>query len=259
MVVVLILVSSAAAEVDFSRDIRPILSNNCFACHGPDEHHRKAGLRLDRRENATTGAESGEVPIVPGKASASELIRRITAADPSERMPPNGSGKILQPEQIAKLKRWIDSGAVYADHWSFVPPKRPALPSVTRREWVRTPIDAFIANRLEQSKLQASAAADRYTLIRRLSLDLRGLPPTPAEVDAFVNDKSADAYEKLVDRFLADPAFGERWARVWLDLAAGRFGGLGPIRSGSTFSAIATGLSTRTTAISRTIASRSSN
>jgi hypothetical protein len=208
-----------APKVDFNREIRPILSKSCFACHGPDEKARKAGLRLDERDAATRELGSGMVAIVPGKPGESELYIRIASEDELERMPPKESGHELTPAQIQTFKRWIEQGASFAEHWSFVKPQRPELPAVQGAAWPKNPIDFFILHRLEQAGLKPSPEADRYMLIRRLSLDLRGLPPTPAEVDAFVNDTSSNAYEKLVDKFLSDTAYGERWARLWLDLA----------------------------------------
>lgn len=206
-------------KVDFNREIRPILSKNCFACHGPDEDERKAGLRLDLRGNALKAVDSGATAIVPGKPDESELFLRISSEDAAEKMPPPKSGHSLTAEQIQTFKRWIAQGAGYDEHWSFIKPSRPALPAVQNKAWPKNGIDHFILQRLEAAGLKPSPEADRYTLIRRVSLDLRGLPPTPQEVEAFVNDKSPDAYDKLVDKFLADSAYGERWARMWLDLA----------------------------------------
>lgn len=215
-------ITSAAepqGKVDFNRDIRPLISKSCFNCHGPDEGHRKAGLRLDRRDDALIELETGSRAIVPGKPAESELYLRITSTDDGDRMPPKGSGHELSAEQIATIGRWIEQGAPYARHWSFVKPERPAEPKVAQSNWARNSIDRFILAHQEAAGLKPSAEADRYTLIRRLSLDLRGLPPTPKEVQAFVHDSSPEAYEKVVDAFLADPAYGERWARMWLDLA----------------------------------------
>jgi len=204
--------------VDFNRDIRPILSKNCFACHGPDEGHRAAGLRLDLREAAVRMHGARPAAVLVGKPDKSPLLQRIKDAG-SRRMPPPSAGPALTPEQVAKLRRWIEQGAEYTQHWAWTPPKPRALPSVKTKGWVRNPIDAFVLARLEKQGLKPSPEADRYTLLRRVSLDIRGLPPTPAEVEAFANDKSPDAYEKAVDRMLADSAYGERWARMWLDLA----------------------------------------
>jgi hypothetical protein len=207
------------APVDYNRDVRPILSKNCFACHGSDEGKRARKLRLDRRDVAVTKLRDGKTAIVPGSLEKSELVRRITAEDESDRMPPIQTGNTLTAEQIALLQRWIAEGAPYAEHWAFVKPRPQPAPAVHDRAWVRNPIDAFVLARLEQEGLHPSPEADRFALLRRVSLDLRGLPPTPEEVDAFARDASPDAYERMVDRFLADPAYGERWARVWLDLA----------------------------------------
>jgi hypothetical protein len=220
----LALANLAAAEgtgpVDFGREVRPLLAKSCFPCHGPDDSHRKAGLRLDRRDAAVSPRKRGGPAIVPGKPDASELIRRVTSTDDTEVMPPKKSGGLaLTTAQIGLLKRWIAQGAPYPEHWAFVKPQRPPLPAVKDGAWPRNGLDHFILERLEKEGLRPTEAADRFVLLRRVSLDLRGLPPTPAEVEAFARDKSPDAYEKAVDRMLADPAYGERWARVWLDLA----------------------------------------
>lgn len=219
LIVVNIFTLPAAAEpVDFNRDVRPILSK-CFSCHGPDGSKRATRMRLDQRDAALRPLASGNAAIVPGAPEKSELFLRVTATDEAERMPPRETGIRLTPEQIAVLRRWIVEGAVYAEHWAFVKPARPALPPVHDRNWPRNGLDVFVLARMEQAGLRPNPEADRFTLLRRASLDLRGLPPTPAEVDAFAADSSPDAYEKAVERFLADPAFGERWARLWLDLA----------------------------------------
>lgn len=204
---------SHASGPDFAKEVRPILAKHCFKCHGPDEKNRKGDLRLDVREGAI------ESVVVPGKPGESELVARILAHEKSKVMPPPSTKTTLTAEQKDILKRWISAGAEYQQHWAFVPPKHLALPAVKQKDWVRNGIDAFILNRLEQEGLTPSPEADRTTLIRRVSLDLIGLPPTPEEVDAFLADKSADAYEKLVDRLLASPRYGERWARRWLDIA----------------------------------------
>jgi hypothetical protein len=211
--------SVLAKPVDFNRDIRPILSENCYKCHGPDPGARKAKLRLDLRTEALQPLKSGHTPIVPGAPEKSELINRITAADPDDRMPPSASGKVLNKTQIDALRQWIRDGAPYAVHWAYSKPVHSALPSVSQQRWIRNDVDRFILARLDREHLKPSAEADRYTLIRRLSLGLTGIPPTPEEVDAFVTDKSPAAYEKLVDRLLSKPTFGEHWARMWLDLA----------------------------------------
>jgi hypothetical protein len=210
---------TGAGHVDFNRDIRPILSENCYKCHGPDDGARKAKLRFDIRAEALKPAKSGEIPIVPGSPEKSQMVVRITASDEDDRMPPIKSGKTLSPTQIDLLRRWVAEGAPYATHWSYVKPVRPALPQVKRGSWPINALDRFILARLEREGLKPSLAADRYTLIRRVSLDLTGLPPTPEEVDSFVKDKNPRAYEELVERLLKKPAFGEHWARMWLDLA----------------------------------------
>ncbi len=204
--------------VDFGRQVLPILSENCFACHGPDAKTRKARLRLDTREGATA-ARAGGAAIVPGKPADSALIERISADDDSLRMPPEGKGKRLTSEQVAVLRTWIEQGAPYTTHWSLVPPRRSPPPTVRVAAWCRNPIDRFILARLEAESLRPSPQADRATLIRRVTLDLTGLPPTPAEVDAFLADGSVDAYERVVDRLLQSPRYGEQRARFWLDVA----------------------------------------
>ena len=209
---------SRHAAVDFSTQIRPIISSKCFKCHGPDEGSRKAKLRLDLRDEAIK-ERKGIRAIVPRDLAASEVIKRITASDPDEVMPPPKSGHKLSEAEIELLKSWIAQGALYSEHWAFVKPQRPALARVKQKAWTRNGLDSFVLVKLEKNGLKPSPQAERYTLIRRLSLDLTGLPPTPEEVDAFVNDKSRDAYERLVDRLLKSPAYGEKWARVWLDLA----------------------------------------
>ena len=206
--------AQAAAPVDFNRDVRPILSENCFYCHGQDPNHRKADLRLDVREVAVK-AEA----LVPGKPGDSGLIARVFTDDADDLMPPPDSHRKLTDQQKQTLKRWVAEGAVYQDHWAFIAPVRPPLPAVKRADWPRNPIDRFVLARLEKEKLEPSAEADKATLIRRVTLDLTGLPPTPAEVDAFVADASPDAYERVVDRLLASPAYGERMALPWLDAA----------------------------------------
>jgi hypothetical protein len=211
--------SSPGGKVDFARDVLPILSANCFTCHGPDEKTRKAGLRLDLGETAMKKLKSGSRAVVPGDVKSSELMARILTDDPDERMPPAKTKKTLKDAEKALLKRWIAEGAQYQKHWAFVAPKRPELPMVKDAAWPRNGIDRFVLSRLEKEGLQPSAEADRFTLARRVTLDLTGLPPTIEAVDAFVGDSSPEAYEKFVDRVLKSPAFGERWAQVWLDLA----------------------------------------
>jgi hypothetical protein len=210
---------AAGAEDAFNTRVRPILAKHCFKCHGPDDKARKARLRLDQRQAAQRGGRSGRPAIVSGHPEQSELIRRIFAEDEDEVMPPPHTKNPLSKEDKQILKRWIAEGADYRLHWAFVPPRQPPLPKVKQTNWPRNPIDHFILARLEAEGLKPSPRADRYTLARRLYLDLIGLPPTPEETEAFVKDESADAYEKLVDRLLASPHYGERWARRWLDLA----------------------------------------
>jgi hypothetical protein len=205
-------------NVDFSSQVRPVISAKCFACHGPDDKSRKAKLRLDIREQATKERE-GVFPIKPGDLKNSEMIRRITSGNPDEIMPPPKAGHPLKPHEIELLKKWVQQGATYAGHWSFTKPTQPMLPKIKQRSWPKNGIDHFILAKLEGNKLKPSPPADRHALIRRLSLDLIGLPPTPAEVEEFVEDKSRGAYEKVVDRLLGSPAYGEKWARMWLDLA----------------------------------------
>ncbi len=204
------------AKVQFNRDIRPIFSDTCFKCHGPDAKARKAKLRLDLREDALA-EHDGKLPIVPGKSTKSEAYRRLATTDPDELMPPPNSNKKLTKRQIDLIRRWIDQGAEYQPHWAYIQPKRPELPKVRNKSWVRDPIDHFILAELEARKIKPSAEADKRTLLRRLSLDLIGLPPTPQEVEAFMNDKSRNAYERQVDRLLTSPHFGERMAVPWLD------------------------------------------
>ncbi|HEX7449923.1 MAG TPA: PSD1 and planctomycete cytochrome C domain-containing protein [Pirellulales bacterium] len=208
--------SAALAEppLRYSRDIRPILAEKCFKCHGPDDNTREADLRLDRRDEAIAAGA-----ITPGNGEASELVRRITSDDEHERMPPPASRKELSDEQKARLRRWIDEGAQYETHWAFVKPARPPLPAVNDAAWPQNAVDQFVLARLDAEGLAPSPPADRYTLVRRVFLDLIGLPPTPEEADAFNADSSPDAYGRLVDRLLASPHYGERWARRWLDLA----------------------------------------
>lgn len=208
----------AEAPVDFSRDILPILSDKCYHCHGPDEQARKAELRFDTQAGAFRVLD-GHAVIVPGKSADSELVARIISTDPDEVMPPKSANRDLSPQQIELLKRWIDQGAKWGTHWAFQPPRRPELPPVKQSDWVRNGIDQFILNRLEARGLQPSPTASRTTLIRRLTFDLTGLPPTLAEIDAFLADNRPQAYEALVDRLLESPRFGERMAVEWLDIA----------------------------------------
>lgn len=205
-------------KIDFERDIRAVLSNNCFACHGPDKKHRKAKLRLDTKAGLFT-ENDGITPVVPGKFDKSELYARITAKDPDDLMPPKKSGKELTARQIALFKKWIEQGAPWQGHWAYQPLARSAAPTISKNKtWPINVIDRFILARLDAEKLSPSAQADKHTLVRRLYFDIIGLPPTSKQVSAFINDKSPKAYEKLVDQLLASPHYGERMAIHWLDL-----------------------------------------
>jgi hypothetical protein len=215
----LALLSSRAATIQYNRDIRPILSENCYQCHGPDKNHRKAGLRLDVKEEAFKILESGEHAIIAGDPDKSTVIHRITTTDEDDHMPPAKSGKKLTSAQIDTLKQWIKEGAEWQGHWAYQKVEKPTVPEVKKKEWARNEIDKFILARLEKEGLDPSSEADKITLIRRLSFDLVGLPPTIDEVDAFLADNTSESYEKLVDRLLNSPQFGERMAQHWLDLA----------------------------------------
>ena len=214
------LASVRAEKIDFNRQILPILSDACFRCHGPDAAAREAKLRLDEQEGLFRTRDDITV-VAPGKPEASELVLRITSKDEDEVMPPRESSRQLKPAEIDVLKRWVTAGAPWGRHWAYAPPQSPALPKLTvgsaRR--VRNPIDRFVFARLEREGLKPAPEAAAAALLRRVSLDLTGLPPTPAELDAFVADRSPDAYERAVDRLLASPRYGERWAWEWLDLA----------------------------------------
>jgi hypothetical protein len=212
-------VADTPRHVNYSRDIRPILSNSCYKCHGPDERQRKAGLRLDTQEGAFAKLESGETAIVPGSSAKSAISQRLTSHDPDVKMPPPDSGKAISAEQIELIKSWIDEGAKFHRHWSFIPPQHPPAPPIKQPQEARNPIDRFIIARLEEAGLQPAPEADKTTLIRRATFDLTGLPPTIGAVDAFLADRSANAYEKLVDRLLASPQYGEQMTRYWLDAA----------------------------------------
>ena len=201
--------------VEYGRDVRPILSRNCFQCHGPDVEARQARLRLDRPDVL----QDGRGILVPGAPDESELYRRITAADPDERMPPPEAHKTLTEDQVELLRSWIEQGAAYEDHWSFRPVARPEVPPVRAADWPRGPIDRFVLARLEREGLEPSPEADRRTLVRRVTFDLTGLPPSPAEVRAFLDDPRPDAYERLVDRLLESRAHAERMTLAWMDAA----------------------------------------
>ena len=229
----LALFPAAAATVDYGRDILPILSDKCYHCHGPDEKARKAKLRLDVKESAR---RTNKPIILPGRSHESELVSRITTTNLDDKMPPPESNRTLTPRQIELLTRWIDEGANWGIHWAFVPPKKPIVPNIgssaiseTARSQdeskpntdylVRNPIDAFVAARLQKERLRQSPEATKETWLRRVTFDLTGLPPTLKDFDDFLADSSANAHEKVVDRLLASPRFGERMATDWLDLA----------------------------------------
>ncbi len=203
---------AASKPVDFDREIRPILADNCFACHGPDDKQRMANLRLDTKDGLFA-------VVAAGKSPESKLYQRISAPEKGKRMPPPFAERFPNPQQVELIRRWIDEGAKWETHWAYVPPKRPDPPAVGNQAWIRNPIDNFILAKLESEGLKPSPEADKTTLLRRVTFDLTGLPPTLAEVDAFERDKSAQAYEKVVDRLLASPRYGERMAMQWLDLA----------------------------------------
>ena len=207
---------ACAADVDFGRDIRPILSDTCFACHGPDENAREAELRFDTQEGI---AAARTADLLGDDPQASELIRRVTSNDPDERMPPVDSNLSLTTQQIDLLKQWIAEGADGGAHWAYVPPVRPTPLAVSQPAWTRGAIDRFILARLDTEGLFPSPEAERTRLLRRVTLDLTGVPPTIAEIDAFVADDSPDAYERVVDRLLASARYGERMAWEWMDAA----------------------------------------
>jgi hypothetical protein len=204
-----------AAPVSFNHDIRPVLTDNCFTCHGPDAGQRKAGLRLDVREEAVARGV-----LVPGKPQQSRLVQRVFATDESRLMPPVSSHKRLTAVQKSLLRRWIEQGARYERHWAFAPlPERVELPQVRNAAWCRGPIDRFVLARLERERLRPSPPASRADWLRRVTLDLIGLPPTPRELDVFLADTSPQAHERVVDRLLVSPRYGERMAVPWLDVA----------------------------------------
>jgi hypothetical protein len=208
-----------AESVSYNRDVLPILANNCFACHGPDENTRKASLRLDLVEGALAPRKSQPGVLVPGDPETSALIQRILTDDPDDLMPPPDTGKSLTETEKATLRQWVEEGGQYEKHWAFEPVAKPTTPAIESVVWARNPIDAFIAARLERDGLAPSPEADKTTLLRRVYFDLIGLPPTPEQVSAFLNDQGHDAYERVVDQLLASPHFGERWGRHWLDTA----------------------------------------
>jgi hypothetical protein len=208
-------------KVDFNYHVKPILSDKCFACHGPDEKKRESGLRLDTEEGAFTALKSDPhmFAIVRGNTGQSQLIRRIFAQEPNLRMPPVESNLVLTDEEKNILLKWVEQGAQYKQHWAFIPPQKPPLPEASTENWGYNEIDRFVSVKLSQKGLQPSKEADKERLIRRVSFDLTGLPPTIEQVDAFLEDNSPQAYEKMVDQLLDSPAYGERWATYWLDVA----------------------------------------
>ncbi|MFN5834562.1 MAG: DUF1549 domain-containing protein, partial [Akkermansiaceae bacterium] len=208
----------ASEVLSFNRDVRPILSDNCFACHGFDPKTREAGLRLDTREGALADND-GVIAIVPGNIKKSALWDRINSSDDDEVMPPPKTHKTLSSAQKKILRIWIEQGAPYEKHWSFVPPAAAAIPKVKNADWPHNPIDHFVLAKLEAKAIKPTPEASKETLIRRVTLDLTGLPPTLPEIEAFLADTSPDAYDKLVDRLLASPHYGERMAVDWLDAA----------------------------------------
>lgn len=206
------------ASVQFARDIAPILSDTCYQCHGPDAAQREADLRLDTRSGLFGIREKQQV-VTPGNRQASHLWKRITSQDADEQMPPADSGKSLTPKQVELIGRWIEQGADWQGHWAFVKPTRPALPATSNSQWGKNVIDQFVLARLEKEKMNPAPEAERATLIRRVTLDLTGLPPTPREVKDFLSDSSPGAYERVVDRLLSSPEYGQRMAVQWLDAA----------------------------------------
>ncbi|MDB5388024.1 MAG: hypothetical protein JWM11_3670, partial [Planctomycetaceae bacterium] len=211
-----LIAADSPQNISFNRDILPILADNCFTCHGPDEPARKGELRLDTKDGALRTAEP---VIVPGKSAESELLKRLLSADPDQVMPPPKSNRKPTPEQIDTIRRWIDAGASWDKHWSYETPRRPALPVVKNTAWIKNPIDAFVLARLEREGLQPSVEANKEQLLRRVTLDLTGLPPTPQEIDEYLKDTTPTAYETAVDRLFRSPHYGERMALPWLDAA----------------------------------------
>ena len=213
--------SALPATVDYNWHIKPILSDRCYTCHGPDDQTRKAELRLDTREGAygTSRQDSALRIITPGRASTSLLMRHIRSEDPKQRMPPPESNLSLSPREVTLIQRWINQGATWKPHWAFMPPEESVLPEVDHDDWAREPIDYFILKKIESAKLSPSNEASRAKLLRRVTFDLTGLPPTPEELDAFQEDHRPDAYERVVDQLLSRPAYGERMTSMWLDVA----------------------------------------
>ena len=204
-------------RIQFNRDVRPILSENCYVCHGPDPATREANLRFDTKDGMFAVLEEGHVAVTPGNLGKSELWKRVTLTGKKGQMPPVKSGKKLTAREAAVLRKWIEQGAEWQGHWAFIAPGKVPPPPVKNSAWVRTPIDAYILARLEKEGIRPSPEADPVTLLRRLSFDLTGLPPSVEEVDELLKDPVA-GYEKAVDRLLASPHYGERMALMWLDL-----------------------------------------
>ncbi|MCE2827753.1 MAG: DUF1549 domain-containing protein, partial [Verrucomicrobium sp.] len=211
--------AAAAAGPDFTTEVRPILSQHCFKCHGPDDLSRKGGLRLDVRDAAVRPAKSGAIALVAGKPADSEVVRRLHATDPDEVMPPPSTRQTLTPAEKKTLEAWIAAGAEYVPHWAFQRPREVPPPETANPGWSRNAIDRFVEKTLRQRGLEPSAPADPHTLARRVSLDLIGLPPTPEEMETFLRDPGDAGYERWVDRLMASPRYGERWGRRWMDLA----------------------------------------
>ena len=209
-----LLTTLSASEIDFNRDIRPILSDNCFRCHGPDAENREADLRLDVRDVAVDAGA-----IMPGDPTASEMLKRILSDDDESVMPPPSTEKKISADELTLLQTWVTEGAEYSEHWAFVPPQRPDVPPAKNGGRFRNSIDNFVAAKLAVQNIKSSQPADRITLIRRVYLDLLGLPPSPKQVDAFVTDERDDAFGRYVEHLLDSPHFGERWGRWWLDAA----------------------------------------
>ena len=213
-----VVLATSGPSVDFNRDVRQILSNHCWNCHGPDQNSREAGLRLDLRNPALAETESGERPIVPGDVASSALVARIEAHDDTQ-MPPESFEKPLSSSQRKILKRWIAEGAPYAVHWAFAAPQRPQRPEVDQAEWSRNEIDDFVLHKIEAARLSPSPEASRETWLRRVTLDLTGLPPSPQERRLFLSSQVPNAFEQVVDRLLESPRHAERMAMHWLDAA----------------------------------------
>ena len=205
-------------DISFNFDIRPILSDNCYICHGPDSSSRQAGLRLDMREFAIGRLEEGRRAIVPGNWKKSEIIHRVSSSDPQIMMPPPEMKRQLSEREVALLKKWINEGAKWEPYWAFIPPERPTIPEVDEGQYIDNEIDNFIVSKLQASGMTPANRADKHSLARRLSFTLTGLPPTEDVLNEFIADNSVTAYESLVDKYLASPRFGEQWARHWMDL-----------------------------------------